>query len=436
VDLGDQSNLEESIMCVRTLHRASLLIFSILVIASQQATAQAGKLDPTFGNGGIVTTDFGDQRQSSNVATANAVTIQPDGKIVVCGGVPNSNGFPVAAVVRYHTNGSLDKSFGTSGIVTTPSIEDLPFTAITLQPDGKILATAGGFTAFVVRYTADGVLDSTFGTGGIVTLSFINGPSTSGVLVQPDGKILVADRGLFRFLSDGQFDTSFGNGGTARTAGYPATGLALLPNGKILVASSFSGTSGFISQYDSNGSLDTTFGIDGQLASPGTAAGLVLLGTGDFLAAGSLTNNSIQPYPGIVASGFAVSRYLSAGITDASFGTNGGTVTSIPNFPIVATSGLAVQSSGDIVLLGTANQNPKPVFALARYTSTGQLDPAFGTKGTVVTAFGGSVQIPSVSANGLTIQEDGKIVAVGSYSVFVPYHGFDNALKVVRYLGH
>ena len=417
-----------------TLNRASLLIVSILLIASQQAVAQAGHLDPTFGSGGIVTTDFGDQTGSSNVASANAVTIQSNGKIVVGGGVPSHTGFPVPAVARYNTNGSLDTTFGTGGMVAISSLEDAPFTAITLQTDGKIVAVAGGFTAYVVRYTSAGVLDSTFGSGGIVTLNEINGPTQSGVLVQPDGKILVADRALFRLLSDGQFDTSFGTGGTARTAGYPATGLALLPNGKILVASSFAGTSGFISQYDANGSLDTTFGIGGQLASPGTAAGLVLLGTGDFLAAGSLTNNSLQA-PIYRVTGFAVSRYLGVGIADAGFGANGGTDTVIPNFPIVTTSGLAVQPSGDIVTLGTANQSGQTAFALARYTATGQLDTTFGTNGTVVTSFGGGFQAPSVTANGLAIQSDGKIVAVGGYSVFVPYHGFDTAFKVIRYLG-
>jgi hypothetical protein len=75
------------------------------------------------------------------------------------------------------------------------------------------------------------------------------------------------------------------------------------------------------------------------------------------------------------------------------------------------------------------------VFALARYTASGQLDTTFGTDGTVVTSFGSAQNPPSVSANGLTIQSDGKIVAVGSYSIFVPYHGFDTAFKVVRYLG-
>ena len=296
------------------------------------------------------------------------------------------------------------------------------------------MAVAGGFTAFVARYTTAGALDSTFGTGGIVTLSDINGPPQSGVAIQPDGKILVANHNLFRLLSNGQFDTSFGSNGGAFTAGYPATGLAVLANGEILVFSS-AAASGFLSQYQSNGALDTTFGIGGQLATPGTAVALVLPGNGDFVAGGTLINNSIRGSNGSAGSGFAVSRYLAPGIADGSFGTNGGTVTSVPNFFTVATSGLAVQPSGDIVVVGTASQNITAAFALARYTTSGQLDTTFGSNGTVVTSFGSGFMMPSVSANGLTIQADGKIVVVGGYSVSVPRHGFDTAFKVIRYLG-
>ncbi len=414
------------------LNRAWLLICSIVLIASQHAAAQAGSLDPTFGNGGIVTTDFGYQTQSSNLATANAVAIQPNGQILVAGGIPGSNDFAIPAVARYNTNGSLDTTFGTSGIVSIPSIEGVPLTAIALQSDSKIVAVGGNF---VVRYLSTGVLDSTFGTGGIASLGddFI-GASPQGVAIQPNGSILVADGSLLRLLPDGQFDTSFGNAGTARTAGYPATGLALLPSGEILVVSSALGTSGYISQYQSNGSLDITFGIAGQLASPGSAVGLVLLGTGEFVAGGSLTNNSILPVNGLAASGFAISRYLSAGVTDATFGTNGGTFTPVPAYTATTTSGLALQPSGDIVTVGTPNQGGQTAFALARYTPTGQLDTTFGNSGIVVTRFGIPSQVPSVSANALAIQSDGKIVAVGSYSLFFPHHGSDTAFKVLRYL--
>jgi uncharacterized delta-60 repeat protein len=244
-------------------HRISLLILSIvLVIACQHAPAQAGHLDPAFGQNGIVTTDFGDQQQSGNAASANAAVLQSDGKIVVAGGIPSQTGFPVAAVARYNSNGSLDTGFGNSGIVSTASLEDTPFTSVALQSDGKIVAVAGGFDASVVRYTSAGVLDSSFGTGGIVSLNFNDGPLASGVVIQSDGNILVANGKLIQLLPGGALDTSFGSGGAARTAAFGATALAVLPSGKILVTSTGL-ASGFLSQYDSNGSLDTTFGIGG-----------------------------------------------------------------------------------------------------------------------------------------------------------------------------
>ncbi|HUK73986.1 MAG TPA: delta-60 repeat domain-containing protein [Candidatus Bathyarchaeia archaeon] len=404
-----------------------------MLIESRQAAAQAGQLDPTFGNGGIVTTDFGDQTGSNNAATGNAALIQPDGKIVVVGAVPGSNGFPVAAVLRYNTNGSLDTSFGSGGIVNTPSIEDEPFTSVALQADGKIVAVAGGFSAFVARYTTAGALDSTFGTGGIVQLAEINGTPACGVLIQPDGRILIADKDLFRLLTNGQFDTTFGSNGRVNNAGYPATALVLLPNGEIVTASS-GGASGVLAQYQSNGTLDTTFGISGQAGTLGSTVGLVLPGSGDIVVGGALTNNSVIVPGSPGASSFLVSRYLPSGIGDGSFGTNGGTATPVPNYVTVNTSGLALEPTGDIVLAGTATQNSLGAFALTRYTPAGQLDTTFGNNGTVVTVFGGGFSAPSVHANGLTIQSDGKIIVVGSYVVSVPRHGFDTAIKVLRYL--
>ena len=410
------------------------LLLSALVLLAQNAAAQAGRLDPTFGSGGIVTTDLGIQTGSNNAATANAAVIQSDGKIVVAGAVPASNGFPVAAVLRYNPNGTLDSSFGTGGIVSTPSIEDAAFTSVALQSDGKIVGVAGGFSANIARYTSTGALDSTFGTNGIVTLNEINGPPQSGVLIQPDGKILVADKDLFRLLSNGQPDTSFGNGGQVNNAGYPATALVLLPNGEIVTASS-GGASGVLAQYQSNGALDTTFGVAGQVGTLGSTVGLMLPGSGDILVCGALLNNTVIVPGGVGTSSFLASRYLPAGIADGSFGSNGGTTTSVPNYPTVNTSGLALEPSGDIVLVGTASQTTTAAFALVRYTPTGQLDTSFGNNGTAVTLFGGGFTAPAVHANGLTIQSDGKIVVVGSYEIFIARRGFDTAIKVLRYLG-
>jgi len=413
-----------------TAHRASLLVLSILLIASTHAAAQAGQLDPSFGKGGIATTDFGSQLNAT--ASAAAVTIQPDGKIVVFGGVSSSNGTDLA-VARYNTDGSPDTGFGTAGVA---SVAGLTFpSAMTLQPDGKIVGVAfniGGHSGSagitVARFSSNGNLDTTFGTGGIVTTGILSLELPGGVVVQANGNILIAEGELLRLLPNGQFDSSFGGGGQAHVLGGDlAKALALLPNGKILVASASSfPSSGFVSRYSSNGSLDTSFAISGQLGTTGPADALLLLGNGEFLVGGNLTNS---PKGSI---GFAVSRYQAIGATDAKFATHGGVVTPLASFSTIVTSGLGVQSSGDIVTLGTASvPNTPQVFALARYTATGKLDPTFGTNGTVTTSFGTT----TLAANGLAIQSDGNIVAVGSFGTTKSQSQVDVGFKLARYLG-
>src|SRR5208283_4840897 len=128
--------------------------------------------------------------------------------------------------------------------------------------------------------------------------------------------------------------------------------------------------------------------------------------------------------------GFAVSRYKGIGVTDATFASHGGVVTPVPNFPTVVTAGLGVQSSGDIVVLGTASAYPNFAFGLARYTPTGQLDSTFGTNGTVTTSFGTT----SLNASGLAIQSNSDIVTVGSFQINKPQGG-STGFVLARYLG-
>ncbi|MFN9914245.1 MAG: delta-60 repeat domain-containing protein, partial [Pirellulaceae bacterium] len=149
---------------------------------------------PTFLSGdGIVTTEIG-----PSVDDGKSVTVQPDGKIVVAGFVSNgiTDDF---ALVRYNADGSLDTSFGTGGKVATAigtSIDQ--GWSVTIQPDGKIVvagwAANGSNDAFaLVRYNAEGSLDTSFGTGGKVTTPVGTGADYGySVTIQPDGKIVVA----------------------------------------------------------------------------------------------------------------------------------------------------------------------------------------------------------------------------------------------------
>ncbi len=149
------------------------LIFALMMLVVGLAGATnliaQNNLDPTFGNGGKVITDFNREDY------ANAVVLQPDGKLIVAGttGGPTTSDF---LIVRYNGDGSLDTSFGNGGKVLTDfGMQDYAH-AIAVQPDGKIVAAGVGegpssTNTVLARYNADGSLDSTFGIGGKVTWS-------------------------------------------------------------------------------------------------------------------------------------------------------------------------------------------------------------------------------------------------------------------------
>lgn len=190
--------------------------------------SEDGSLDPTFGAGGIVYTDFG-----GRIDRASALVIQPDGRIVAAGGVGANRVFTPSdfGLARYLDDGSLDGTFGVGGRVRTIFNEtaDVPDLSaafgIALQPDGKIAVAGFVFSLLVsdssqmalVQYDAFGIPDATFGDGGSVVTDLGSGAdSARAVAVQPDGKIvLAADRGtsgsyvLARYLYEsirGPFD--------------------------------------------------------------------------------------------------------------------------------------------------------------------------------------------------------------------------------------
>jgi uncharacterized delta-60 repeat protein len=211
-----------------------------------------GSLDTTFGTGGKVTTGFG----AFSIDVAFGVALQPNGKIVVAGYTAASDVVADFAVARYNADGSLDTSFGTGGKVTTDfgGFDLAP--AVALQPDGKIVVAGwtediffAGADFAVARYNPDGRLDAGFGTGGKVTTSFGAFGCATGVALQPNGKIVVAgnttdavggeDFALARYNANGGLDAGFGTGGKVTTdfgGDDFANGVALQPDGKIVVA--------------------------------------------------------------------------------------------------------------------------------------------------------------------------------------------------------
>jgi uncharacterized delta-60 repeat protein len=216
-----------------------------------------GTLDPSFGGDGIVTTAFGaaDDR-------AFGLSVQRDGKVVVAGHTCTGAGCDFA-LVRYTKAGTLDPSFGGDGtVVTEPGPGSGGAFAVARAPHGRIVAAgircSGVDCDFALtRYTSDGALDPSFGTDGIVLTSFGPGVDEAfGVAVQPNGKVVAAGRSfsgadydlaVARYTKDGSLDAGFGSAGTVTTSVGPgddlAAGLAVRANGDVVVAgSSFNGT--------------------------------------------------------------------------------------------------------------------------------------------------------------------------------------------------
>lgn len=407
--------------------RAALALstgLALVVALPSGAQAAPGDLDPAFGNGGKVHIDRGYYAEGQDVA------LQPDGKIVTVGTNMDAGWLtPDFSLMRHNADGSLDTAFGDGGEVITDFTEGEDLAqAVALQPDGKIVVVGrtgepdGGCCWFTVaRYDANGSLDPSFGDEGWVRADFgDNGASDAqAVVVQSDGKIVAAgqsggDFAVVRYEADGDPDTDFGEDGQVLTAfagGAYGHDMALQSDGRIVVAGNAGSPSidFALARYDTDGSLDTSFGGDGRVTTPLN---------GDDSARAVV----VQPDGRIVAAGFsnydsALTRYNTDGSLDPGFGT-GGRVTTDFNGTVDRAFDLALQPDGRIVTGGLSNAD----FAVVRYQANGALDTGFGGGGRASTDFLGYFD----EAHAVAVQPDGKIVVFGS-------SGDDRALA--RFLG-
>ena len=311
-----------------------------------------GNLDTTFGGGaGQVVTDFG----AGSLDLGTFVAVQGDGKIVVAG-YANSGSVYDFALARYDADGSLDTSFGGDGKVTTDfgtNTIDLAW-SVTVQADGKIVAAGqsgnagGSYDIAVIRYNPDGSLDTTFGNGDGKVISTFPGSNQDraySILVQPDGKIVVAgaafgvDFALARYDADGSLDGTFGVGGLVLTdfAGNQDAGLSVVcqPDGRLLVAGLTNDGSGgdfAVARYNADGSLDTSFGVGGKVTvdTNGNYATIALRPDGGIVVAGSEAG-PVGDYD------FSLALLRPDGRLDSSFSV--GSVTEDSGSPLLGTSG-------------------------------------------------------------------------------------------------
>lgn len=408
-----------------------VFLVALLSCTSLFGGIDPGDLDISFGSGGIVITNLGGTDRIEG-----DVVIQPDRKIIGSGRTsvgPNSDNF---ALVRYNPDGTLDHSFGESGIIITDFGGDDESFALVLQFDGKILA--GGKTTTgpnpdnfgLIRYHADGNIDLSFGDNGFVVTDFGAGSEQINALIvqKNDNKIIAIGNtavgpnprnlAVVRYNPDGSIDTMFGTNGVTIVDSGAAdvhSSVALQEDNKIVTVGTATGgvSSIMLARLNSDGTRDLTFGNNGIVltnlsSATDTGVGIVLQAN-EKIIVGGYTNTSPNQ--------FALARYNSDGTLDGSFGQNG-IVTSENTRRAL---GISMQIDGKILITGFGDIGP-PVnnIITARYNKNGTLDTSFGQAGVVFTS------INRFDAGfDIVVQADGKIVVGGSAN---------NDFVLVRYI--
>lgn len=377
-----------------------------------------GSLDTTFNSTGKKTIAYTDSGVLHDIA------LQTDGKIVFNGRA----GFPTTMVTgRINANGSVDTSFGTAGTtITTVNIDSQDNTGeIRIQADGKIVAinrlsypADNSQDVLLMRYNANGTLDTSFSGDGMFNFAYYPGRNYGRDFDIVGGKYLISGNteasfsdnqvALSRVNADGTLDTTYNTDGKAfinfTDEGYDAAhAVAIQSDGKILVAGEALANDflGAVVRYNTNGSLDTTFGTDGKaiLNQAGTIKAMVVQASGKIIVAG---DDQISTF---------MVRLNADGSTDNTFDD-----TQLhDDFEEFGRSieAMKILSTGKILVAGRSYNEIDGIYSannyLARVNTNGSLDTTFGTDGY---SYVGSTEL----ADGLSclkVLSDGKILAGG-----------------------
>jgi len=368
---------------------------------------------------------------------AEAVALDSSGRILVAGYATNSSGNKDVAIWRLTSDGALDSSFGTGGIVTIAGSaggDDLAH-AIAVDSSGQILVageTKGSsyIDAALWRLEEDGDIDSTFGSSGLKTLAGLRDDIARDLEIQSDGMIVVVgyakytttDMIVWRVKSDGSaLDSTFGSGGVRfYTSGYGndyALGVALDSSGRILVAGDVSTSTGdfdmALVRLTTAGALDTTFGSGGVVTHNGAAGGsgydyaldVAVDSSGRIVVVGGSSNGSSDD--------LAVWRFGSTGALDTTFGGSGYVTAGnlAGGTGAEAAEAVVLDSSGRIVVAGSSSNGTDRDIVILRFDSTGSLDSSFDSDGArVVSNVAGT---GNDEAYGLAIDSSGRMVISG-----------------------
>ena len=339
------------------------------------------------------------------------------------------------AVVRLNSNGTIDTSFGTGGLVgiSFDNFSREGAIDVVVQPDGKIIVVGNvefGSPAYdiaAVRLNSNGSLDPSFGNGGKIKIPVSNSNDyANDTILQLDGKILIVGAGynqpnsdilLVRLNSNGTLDTTFNGTGkliiqlilSVNSLNEGLNSVIIQPDGKIVAVGCARGPEkGYflVLRLNSNGSFDNSFDSDGIVTTAiGTqfdcAFGVALQSSGKIVAVGS-SNSGSSDQASIVS-------YNTNGSLDTSFGTQGKVLLENPLFTRQSFRSVIAQNDGKIIAVGTSTSSNEDSFLLTRFNADGSFDNGFGNGGKVTV----KAAPASSNVNSAFIQPDGKLVAVG-----------------------
>ncbi len=415
----------------------TIICLHVFLLGLRIAHAQPGNPDPSFGKNGEARINLAYSQDH-----ATSVVVLPDGKVLI-GGHTNYGDDYRFALLRLLPDGSPDPDFGTKGFRMEPLLLANTASAIALLPDGRIrLGGNYGLRFKSVQYKPDGTLDSTYRFQSSHSITPYSYSQAYAMAALPDGASFLGGRtdpnnsdlkyaryALLKLRPTGVPDSTFGQDGhiTQIVGGYPSEikALSIRPDGRILATGHFNGNQQHdiaVVQYLPNGTIDSTFGLNGQVnlafnpLSDDLAGAAVLLSDGRLITGGSSRISSNRD--------FLLCSLLPNGGPDPAFGQNG-QARVYAGFGNDHCTALALLPDGKILAAGIAQGATDDDFAVVCLLPDGQPDPAFGQNGRVIVPVG----MGNDTCRAIAVQPDGRIILVGS-----AISAFRSDIAVVRLL--
>lgn len=422
---------------ITSVLRAATLLALCLFPLQHQLCAQVFHPDTSFGTNGFVAPNGFPAIANKN--QLKKVLVQADGKILLVGA---ENGQSTLEIVRLNTNGSVDATYGSNGYLQLSTPTSV-FANAGLGPDGKVVAifatqTQSNSYSTLYRLNTNGTTDNTFGSGGTVVLTNGNYGGYSGIVFQPDGKMVLGGSryvnsscalyGITRLKTNGAYDSTFGVNGKIENV-YPqfaarvtnATCLALQSDGKIVMATGipfYTPTNNALAtiRFKPNGVVDSSFATNGcnihTIDSVDvTPAGIAVDGTSGAVVVFGASSSPYAPLPGYSYKPFIL-KLTSAG-APASFGTNGHVIVNMLlsdqlGVRVFPPSGF-LQPDGKLVIAGPSDSTLAAHTRVCRINTNGQPDNTFSSTGGIMDIARDVRDMPISSA----LQTNGDILLSG-----------------------